>query len=505
MKVSNKPLIRELRDAIAAHAAEDRTAFEINRTVVSYAEFGRRIDAFAAGCHDWGLQRGEAVGLIAPKSVDALAAFFGIMQAGGCACFIEPELAADVIVSRMKLVNMQHLIHAAPIELQPDSNCRVRTLAGLALDEGTFELADLARSDSAMMLFTSGSTGAPKGLVLSHGNLACNARGVLRHTGTSPRDKLLHVMPVYHTNGVNNQLIVPLIAGATILLMERFRAEETVALLRESGITYMTGVPTMYSRMLRHITPEMDFSHLRFLRCGSAPITPALHREIEEAFRVPLVVSYGLSEATCTSTMNPPEHRRIGSIGTVLDGQDVRLLRPGANLEVPAGAEGEICIGGDALMKGYIGSDSPSPIIDGWLRTGDLGEFDENGYLTITGRIKDVIIRGGENISPALIELQLSLHPSVQDCCVVGIPHPDLGEIPIAYIVPRSDQILDEITLRSFIRERLSRIYVPEEFHAIGSLPTNSVGKVDRGKLKRAHAVGMTTPKTSPIFGCYNP
>ena len=153
---------------------------------------------------------------------------------------------------------------------------------------------------------------------------------------------------------------------------------------------------------------------------------------------MPLVVSYGLSEATCTSTMNPPAARRIGSVGTVLPGQQVSLLRPGSGEAVPDGAEGEVCIAGGSVMKGYVDGSTAAALRDGWLRSGDLGRFDADGYLFITGRLKDVIVRGGENLSPRAIESTLERHPAVESCCVVGGPHPDLGEVPVAFVQPRA-------------------------------------------------------------------
>jgi acyl-CoA synthetase (AMP-forming)/AMP-acid ligase II len=338
--------------------------------------------------------------------------------------------------------------------------------------------------DAAMMLFTSGSTGRPKGVVLTHANLACNAQGVLVMTGVTPDDRLLHVMPLHHTNGVNNQLIVPFLAGATVVLAERFEADKVPGLIETYGITYMTGVPTLYSRLLPHLTGRAPFPSLRFLRCGSAPITQDLHREIEAAFGCDLVVSYGLSEATCTSTMNPPGARRIGSVGQVLTGQQVKLLRPGTVEEVGAGEEGEICIGGPSLMRFYVGDGVEQPFDRGWLRSGDLGRFDAEGYLSITGRIKDVIIRGGENLSPALIEGALLSHETVQACCVVGGPDADLGEVPVAFVVLRPGMLVGAEVLQAHVIERLKRIYAPAAVHFVTALPEIGVGKVDRKALR---------------------
>jgi acyl-CoA synthetase (AMP-forming)/AMP-acid ligase II len=474
-----------LRDAIAQHADAGRTAF-CGADRVSYAELGRLIDGYASGVRNWGVARGEIVGILAPKSVAAIAAYFGAMQAGGCVCFVDPGLAPDAIAEQADAVGMRHLIvdqclidrvHGG------ERNRLLRRALHTVRGDGSFIDRGLGAEDSAMLLFTSGNTGRPKGVLLPHRSLICNAEGVLNHTGTSPQDRLLHVMPLYHTNGVNNQLIVPILAGASVILLERFTPEDAVEALRRDAATYMTGVPTIYARMLPCLTPGERFPSLRFLRCGSAPITTDLHQQLEDAFGVPLVVSYGLSEATCTSTMNPPGHCKIGTIGTVLAGQEVRVFDPLTNAEAATGREGEIRIAGPALMAGYLGS-AEQPVVDGWLHTGDLGRFDDEGFLAITGRIKDVIIRGGENLSPAVIERRLASHPAIRDCCVVGAPHAELGEVPIAFVVLNDGAELDEPGLKAFVERALARIYVPAEIRQRDVLPTNAVGKIDRKVLR---------------------
>jgi acyl-CoA synthetase (AMP-forming)/AMP-acid ligase II len=460
-----------LREALMRHAAAERTALILAESgrEIGYGELLASVETYASGAE--GLAKGQFAGILAPRGPEAIAAFFGLMQAGLCPCFMEPKIAPEATADRMASVGMTLLF------------------------EGEASLAALKRpgipsdyqpgpDDAAMMLFTSGSTGRPKGVVLTHANLACNAQGVLVMTGVTPDDRLLHVMPLHHTNGVNNQLIVPFLAGATVVLAERFEADKVPGLIETYGITYMTGVPTLYSRLLPHLTGRAPFPSLRFLRCGSAPITQDLHREIEAAFGCDLVVSYGLSEATCTSTMNPPGARRIGSVGQVLTGQQVKLLRPGTVEEVGAGEEGEICIGGPSLMRFYVGDGVEQPFDRGWLRSGDLGRFDAEGYLSITGRIKDVIIRGGENLSPALIEGALLSHETVQACCVVGGPDADLGEVPVAFVVLRPGMLVGAEVLQAHVIERLKRIYAPAAVHFVTALPEIGVGKVDRKALR---------------------
>lgn len=239
--------------------------------------------------------------------------------------------------------------------------------------------------------------------------------------------------------------------------------------------------------------PAAALAGLRMARCGSAPITQELQQRVEEKLGVALIVSYGLSEATCTSTMNPPHARRTGSVGTVLAGQQVFLAdRNGHAIDAPL-QEGEICIGGSALMLGYLEDKaagtpaSPGPV----LCTGDLGRFDAQGFLYITGRIKDVILRGGENLSPNLIEGVLAKVPGVRACCVVGRPDADLGEVPCAFVVRAPDPqgcALTDQQLAAAVLGELSRIHVPVDFHYVDALPENSVGKVDRKRLKAALA-----------------
>ncbi|MCY4635051.1 MAG: class I adenylate-forming enzyme family protein [Acidobacteria bacterium] len=481
-----------LRERIGRHARAGRTALLGPTRSTSYAELGTSIDGYASALRR--VVRGALVGVPAARSDDSVALFFGVMQAGGCPCFVEPGLAAEALLSRAHAVGLRRIVLGEGSEAMArdleHGELQVHRAADLArvarkASRGTGAIDDtLGPADLAMMQLTSGSTGLPKGALLTHGNLLRHAAGIIERTTLAATDRLLHVMPLHHTNGVNNQLIAPFLAGASVVLAERFRAEDVEDRIAAHGVTYLTGVPTMYSRMLPHLRDQARLRSLRFLRCGSAPITVRLHEEVEAAFGVPLIVSYGLSEATCTSTMNPVGARRIGTVGTALRGQRVRIFRPGTEDESPAGAEGEIRIAGPCLMRGYAGDGSESPIRDGWLRTGDLGRFDADAYLAVTGRLKDVIVRGGENLSPRAIEDILARHPGVAACCVVGAPHPDLGEVPVAFVVRRDGMAVDAAALAALVRRRLSKAHIPATIRFVEALPVNAVGKVDRKALR---------------------
>lgn len=482
-----------LRDAIARHAAAGRTALLGPSESTSYAQLGAQVDGYASAMR--GVPRGEPVGILTPRSAESVALFFGIMQAGGCPCFMEPGHETDAVVRRMRAVGMRRIVledesQSMTFDLEHAGlhTHRLADLSSLTAGSERGVVESLTTSDRAMLLFTSGSTGQPKGVPLTHGNLRCHADGIITHTSLTTADRLLHVMPLHHTNGVNNQLIAPFLAGASVALVRQFQAEDIEDQIGEYAATYMTGVPTMYSRVLPYLRDRATRRSLKFLRCGSAPITVQLHEQIEAAFGVPLVVSYGLSEATCTSTMNPPDARRVGTVGTVLRGQHLRLFRPETSDEVPPGTEGEICISGPCVMSGYLGAGVDQPVHDGWLRSGDLGQFDADGYLSITGRIKDVIIRGGENLSPRLIEDAVRWHPAVLSCCVIGGPHADLGEVPVAFVRLRDGETPrpDDVELRAFVADRLPRTHVPATVRFVDAWPETSVGKIDRQALRKA-------------------
>lgn len=471
-----------------------RTALADAERSLSYPQLHAEVGALAAALARAGVERGDRVALSMQRHVRLAVTLLAVMAAGACACVLEPRLGPQETRRRFAMTGMRWILLDASAVGDPglDELDGVRRLDLDDLEVGGHAgwCLDIDPASPGFLLFTSGSSGRPKGVLQSHRGLLANARGVMRHTGLGAGDRLLHVMPLYHTNGVNNQLLAPLWAGAAVHLVGRFRADEMPGAFERVRPTIVTGVPTMYSRMLDEPFSPGSLQSIRMLRCGSAPISEALHRRIEERFGKPLVVSYGLSEATCTSTMNPPAARRIGSVGTVLEGQDVFLLDAEGRRVTRAGADGEICIAGPALMLGYLvegGDAAPQPVGE-MLRTGDLGRFDDEGYLQITGRLKDVIIRGGENLSPNLIEGVLAKVPGVRACCVVGMPDHDLGEVPMAFVVRAADDAgrqLDEHRLGEAVVAELSRIHKPVAYRYLDQLPENAVGKVDRKALAR--------------------
>jgi acyl-CoA synthetase (AMP-forming)/AMP-acid ligase II len=439
-----------------------------------------------------GLTRGERVALLAGRTTDAAAGFLGILAAGGVAYVSDSRLPPEEIRRRLGSADVHWLLtDSGHAEIAAATAAKTIIPLDSARSAAPRIVTDLTPDDDAVLISTTGSTGTSKAILLTHGNLLSNTRGIVARTGVTSDDRVLHMMPMHHTNGVNNLLIVPLACGASVAMLERFQAETFFDELAAHRPTYITGVATHYSRLLAHTPPRGSLASLRFARSGSAPLTARLHREVERHLGIPLIHSYGLTEATCTVAMNPPAARRIGTVGTALAGQRIAVFAPAGETPVAPGAEGEICIAGPSLMKGYVPAeaarDGPS-IRNGWLRTGDLGSLDAEGYLTVSGRLKEIIIRGGENLSPGRIEETILRDPAVASCCVVGAPDPDLGEVPVAYVVARAGASVGERAIQERVRAELTRACVPARVMVLDALPEIGVGKVDRARLKQLAA-----------------
>ncbi len=473
-------------------AIRTRQALWTDERCLDYAQLEEDIARVAGLLLASGLKRGERVGLLAGRTAAAASAVLGVMAAGGAVCVLDERLAAAELGARLQSAGIGRILaDATHFPLAAAANPRAILRLEDAAQAKPRLIEDLCPEDDALLVLTSGSTGHPKAVLLTHGNLLSNARGIVERTAITPADRVLHNMPMHHTNGVNNQLIVPWSCGASVVVLGHFRAETFFAEIIRHRPTYFTGVPTHYARLLSFTPPPGSLSSLRFARGGAAPLNAELHRKIEAHLGVPLVMSYGLSEATCTCTMNPPAARKVGTVGTALYGQRVAIFAPGTELELAPDTEGEICIAGPSVMKGYVPAnaqaDGPS-VRHGWLRTGDLGQLDADGYLTVTGRLKDIIIRGGENLSPGRIEEALTAHPAVRACCVVGAPDPELGEVAVAYVTIHKGQIVPERDLKDAVASRLPNSWVPARVTILDALPENRVGKIDRQALKKIAA-----------------
>jgi acyl-CoA synthetase (AMP-forming)/AMP-acid ligase II len=343
--------------------------------------------------------------------------------------------------------------------------------------------------ETSFILYTSGTTGRAKGVQLTvHGMLWIVAACWAPITGLSERDTVLSPLPLFHSYALNLSVLGILATGASAFIMERFSTSEAVRLLKSGEFSYFPGVPTMFHYLLQATRGEtgLRFPNLRLCVSAGAIMPATLNREFESHLGVPLLDGYGITETSTMVTMNWPSGQRVlGSCGFPVPGLAVRIVDANGR-DVAANQEGELIVRGPNVMPGYHNKpeETRSALRAGWYHTGDLAKSDENGFLTITGRLKELIIRGGQNIAPAEIEEVVNTFAPVLDCAVVGVPHEHLGEVPALFVVPRPGQTIAVDALLGHCREKLSAYKVPYSVQFIAEIPRTGSGKIIRYKLR---------------------
>ncbi|TPQ32237.1 acyl--CoA ligase [Cupriavidus pinatubonensis] len=337
----------------------------------------------------------------------------------------------------------------------------------------------------ALLMYTSGTTGTPKGVLLTHHNLATNGANVSREHALGPADRVLATLPLYHINGLVVTAIAPLVHGGSVVMPTRFSASSFWRDITRHGCTWLNVVPTIIAYLLNDPDGKAP-AGVRFCRSASAALPPEHHREFEDRFGIGVIETMGMTETAAPAFSNPldPQQRRIGSIGRP-SGTHARVLgRDGK--PVDDGQIGEIVLQGENVMAGYYKAPDVTRDAfthDGWLRTGDLGYRDADGYFYITGRAKELIIKGGENIAPREIDEALLRHPAVLEAAAVGVPDPAYGQEIVAFVVMRDATPCDDAALRAHCLRELGRYKTPKEFRFISELPRGPSGKVQRLKL----------------------
>jgi long-chain acyl-CoA synthetase len=338
----------------------------------------------------------------------------------------------------------------------------------------------------ATLLYTSGTSGKPKGVMLTTGNLGSNARQCIEWAQFTRHDVLLGVLPQFHSFGFTVLTLLPLAIGAKVVFTARFMPKRILNLLEKHRPTALIAIPSMYGALLSAKSAKADhFSSLRFIVSGGEPLPRSVFEGFRERFGVTINEGYGLTETAPVTNWCRPQEHRDGSVGPCLPGVEVKIV----SLEgerLPAGEEGEICFRGPNIMQGYYRMPEETAKVfddEGYFRTGDMGRLDDDGHLYITGRIKEMLIIGGENVFPREIEEVLNAHPSVHASAVIGIQDPSRGELPLAFVELEDDADFDETALRSHCRERLAQYKVPREIRLMDELPRNPTGKIMRREL----------------------
>ncbi|MGW6620729.1 class I adenylate-forming enzyme family protein [Nocardia sp. NPDC055002] len=447
---------------------------------LSNAQFHARVDAAASVLHREGVRPDDVVAVVLPNRVDLVVALFAAWRLGAAVTPVNPGLTDDDIRYQVEDSG------AAVVIGEPGRPAITLDIADLAEHAGPVA-ATTSSDDLALIIYTSGTTGRPKGVLLGHENLAAMCSMIIDSLGLNETDHSLLILPLFHVNGIVVSVLSPLLAGGRTTIAGKFSASglfDTVEWVRP---TYFSAVPAIYAMLVAQPDgPRPDNSSLRLAICGAAPMPGELIARFEQRFGVPIVEGYGLSEGTCASTLNPVAgQRKPGTVGIPLPGQTVAIMDIDGALSAP-GEPGEVVIRGANVMRGYLGrpTETAKTVVDGWLHTGDVGYFDADGYLVLVDRIKDMIIRAGENLYPKEIENALYRHPAVHEAAVVGVPDAVLGEVPVAHVVAAPQATVTAEELIEHCRAELAAFKVPAAIVLTAEMPRNPVGKIDKKQLR---------------------
>ena len=485
----------------AAADQPDRTAIQLDDLSISYRQFSDAARRLAGLLRSAGVARGDRVGLMMPNIPAFPVAFYGALTAGAVVVPMNPLLKGREVAyylgdSGARLLFAWRDFAGEAAKGAADAGAQVIQvddvdLNGVLADvaaapaDGPAEAAD---TDDAVILYTSGTTGQPKGAQLTHGGLTRNAsltaKTLLRN---HQDDVMMGCLPLFHVFGLTCGLNATVWAAGTLTLLPRFDAGKALEVIGRDRVTIFEGVPTMYAGMLHHPAADSaDTTSLRVCVSGGAAMPVEILRGFEEKFGCIILEGYGLSETSPVASFNHPDQpRKPGSIGTPVEGVEMRLFGDGGS-EVAAGEVGEIAIRGHNVMKGYWGRPEATAeaIPDGWFRTGDLGRVDADGYYFIVDRKKEMIIRGGYNVYPREIEEVLYEHPAVAEAAVIGMPHAELGEEVGAAVALKAGASATPEELQQFAKDRVAAYKYPRKVWLVDTLPKGPTGKILRREVQ---------------------
>lgn len=488
---------------VEAHAESDDVALRHRDEEITYGQLAAAIRRVHAGLAAAGIGPGSRVMVFAGTTPHFVAVLFGILRAGAVAVPVNPLSPAPEMMRELQAISPD-LVFSGPASAPTVATCEVAcpivTLPGADIPGATSlddfvaddRLEPVARTadDLALLLFTSGTAGSPKAAMLTHGNLQSNLDQVDAHAPdlASPADVALGVLPLFHILGINLLLGVIIRSGASVVLVERFDPVTAIELVERHGVTFMSGPPAMWQVLADHPGVQASsFSTVRIAISGAAALPRHVADRVQENLGLSLSQGYGLTEASPVLTLGYGTGAPVTSVGRPIPGVQMRLVDAAGN-DVPVGDEGEVLARGANIFVGYLDDPEATGAAldgDGWLHTGDVGVVDDDGFLYIVDRSKDLIVVSGFNVFPGEVEAVLAEHPGVDEAAVVGVPHAVTGEAVKAVVVAVDGAALDEDALIAHCEARLARYKCPQVVEVVTELPRGSaIGKVRRRDLR---------------------
>jgi malonyl-CoA/methylmalonyl-CoA synthetase len=495
--------------AASGHPADRLFASLTDGRNYTYGDVEAVSARFANVLTAFGVTAGDRVAAQVPKSIEALMLYLATLRVGAVFLplntgYTPGEVETFLVDAAPRLFVCDPDAETALRPVAERAGARLETLgvwrspdnsAGTLADGGlaastSFATVPRKADDLAALLYTSGTTGRSKGAMLTHENLRSNAEALMEIWRFTAADSLLHALPIFHTHGLFVATNITLLAGCRMLFLPRFDIDEVLDHLPQASV--MMGVPTFYTRLLA--SPRLTAArtaHMRLFISGSAPLAPEIHAQWRARTRHAILERYGMTE-TGMITSNPYDgERRAGTVGFPLPGVSVRIADPATGRPLPQGEIGMIEVKGPNVFKGYWQQPDKTAAEfrgDGFFMTGDLGLFDEQSYVHIVGRGKDLIITGGLNVYPREVENAIDEIPGVAESAVIGIAHRDFGEAVTALVVPRAGVTLNEGAVLAGLQGRLAKFKLPKRVLIIPELPRNAMGKIEKTALRKAHA-----------------
>lgn len=496
----------------------DRPAYYFMDKQTTYQELDAAVTKFASGLAQLGIKQGDHIALLLGNTPHYVIGLYGALRLGATVIPINPIYTPEeigyiikngdvkAVVMLDQLVPLVEKMHSLLPDVEHYIICEtdkasiiIPTLPSLtsypkmklfshvvASGQLNFVGPELDKEDVALILYTSGTTGRPKGAMLTHHNLYRNAQDVSDYLKMTGDDKVITSLPMFHVFCLTVCLNAPLMNGAVIIIDPKFSPKEIFNYVNNQGATVFAGVPTMYNFLLQYGNAHgSNLDNLRLCIAGGAAMPVSLLYAFEERFNKKINEGYGLSEASPVTCFNPIYlPRKAGSIGQSIVNVENKIVDEFGN-EVPVGEVGELIVRGPNVMKGYykLPEETAAALKDGWLYTGDMARMDEEGYFFIVDRKKEMIIVGGYNVYPREVEEVFYSHPEVIECAIIGVPHPEQGEEIRCFIVLKNDQVTKE-ELFTYAKERLAKYKVPSSIEFIDELPKNTTGKILRRELK---------------------
>jgi len=489
-------------------APGDRTAIIVPELSlrITYDALRQQVLAVADALAAAGIRHGNRVAIVQPNGLPAIVCFLAAAMTGTAAplnpaypyeefFFFLGDTSAHVLLcphlgaEQARSAALDRGIRVLSVVMDPQGTVHI-----VQQRAGTSAVPP-STDDVALVLHTSGSTGRPKRVPLRHANLAVSACNIANTYSLSPDDVSLCIMPLFHIHGLVASTLAPLLSGGTVVVPTKFNPLTFWRTVHEHRVTWYSAVPTMHQLLLTRAHGHKHHAGtLRFIRSASAPLAPEIIHKMEEIFSVPFVEAYGMTEASHQMSSNPlpPRHRKPGSVGpatgiriSIMDAQGKHLAK---------GERGEVVIQGPSVFSGYENNPeaNAASFVKGWFRTGDQGFLDEDTYLHLTGRIKDLIIRGGENVAPREVDEVLLTHPAVAEAVTFGMPHPTLGEEVAAAVVLHEPGGTHESALLKHCRERLAEYKCPKKVFIVRSIPLTATGKIRRQQVASAILEGQS-------------